>query len=115
MSRLAAFALVLGASLADYAGAHTLAFNALLLAVPVTAFAGLRTVCERLDGNAERAHAYGWALILALLLVATAARAPTLGDASVPAVARSALIACVVVFCLQAMSGLAAEFRTGPS
>jgi hypothetical protein len=35
------------------------------------------------------------------------------GDASVPAVARSALIACVLVFCLQALAALAAELRAG--
>ena len=73
----------------------------------------LRTVfvSERLDGRSNPAHAYGWAVVLALLLVATAARAPAVGDPSVPAVARSAVIACVVVFCLQALGALAAELR----
>jgi hypothetical protein len=52
--------------------------------------------------------------MLGLLLVATAARAPSVGDSSVPAVARSALIACIVVFCLQALSALAAELRNSP-
>lgn len=79
--------------------------------MPVTVIAGLRSVSERLDGKSAPAHAYGWAVVLALLLVATAARAPAVGDPSVPAVARSALIACVVVFCLQAMGALAAELR----
>jgi hypothetical protein len=53
--------------------------------------------------------------MLALLLVATAARAPSIGDSSVPAVARSALIACVVLFCLQALAALAGELRAGSS
>jgi len=83
--------------------------------VPVTAIAGLRSVADRLDGKAEPTHAFAWALMLAFLLVATASRAPSLGDPSVPAVARSALIACVVVFCLQALSALAGELRTGSS
>jgi hypothetical protein len=52
--------------------------------------------------------------MLGLLLVATAARAPSVGDSSVPAVARSALIACVVLFCLQALTALAAEIRDSP-
>jgi hypothetical protein len=52
--------------------------------------------------------------VLAFLLVATAARAPSVGDPSVPAVARSALTACVVVFCLQAVAALAAELRDSP-
>jgi hypothetical protein len=55
-----------------------------------------------------------WALVLGLLLVATAARAPSLGDPAVPAVARSALIACVVVFCLQVVAALAHELRDSP-
>ena len=50
-------------------------------------------------------------MVLALLLVATAARAPAVSDSTVPAVARSALIACVVVFCLQALAALATELR----
>jgi hypothetical protein len=112
---LSPIALVLGAALADHFGAHTLAFNALLLAVPLTAIAGLRCVADRLDGKAEPTHAFAWAFVLAFLLVATAARAPSVGDPSVPAVAHSALIACVVVFCLQALAALAAEFRTGSS
>jgi hypothetical protein len=53
--------------------------------------------------------------MLALLLVATAARAPSVGASSVPAVARSALIACIVLFCLQAVAALAAELRTDSS
>jgi hypothetical protein len=108
-------ALVLAAALADHFGAHTLAFDALLLAVPVTAIAGLRSVADRLDGKADPTHAFAWALVLAFLLVATAARAPSVGAPSVPAVARSALIACVVVFCLQALAALAGELRTGSS
>jgi hypothetical protein len=110
INRLAPIALVLAAALADHLGAHSIAFDFLLLAVPVTAIAGLRGVSERVDGKSS-AHAYGWAVVLALLLVATAARAPAVGDATVPTVARSALIACVVVFCLQALAALAAELR----
>ena len=81
--------------------------------MPVTVIAGLHSVAEGLDGKSEPVHAYAWGLVLTLLLVATAARAPSVGDASVPAVARSALIACVVVFCLQALAALAGELRAG--
>jgi hypothetical protein len=111
VSRFAPIALVFSAALADHAGAHTLAFDALLVAVPVTAVAGLRAVGDRLEGRAERAPAYVWGLVLALLLVAAAVRAPALGDPTVPPAARSALTACVLVFCLQAMAALAAELR----
>lgn len=109
--RLSPIALVLAAALADHFGAHGLAFDALLLGVPLTAIAGLRSVADRLDGKADPANAFAWALMLGLLLVATAARAPSVGDSSVPVVARSALIACVVLFCLQALAALAAELR----
>jgi hypothetical protein len=115
MSRLAPLALVFAAVVADGAGAHALAFDALLVAVPVTAVAGLSTVAARVDGTAERAQAYFWGVALALLLVATAARAPALGDGSVPPVARSALLACIGVFCLQAVARLAAELKSGMS
>jgi hypothetical protein len=114
MPRLAPVALVFGAALADAAASHTLAFNLLLVAVPVTAYAGLRSVAEQVDGKVARASTYVWALVLGLLLIATGSRAPAVGDTSVPAVARSALIACIVVFCAQALAALAAEFRTRP-
>jgi hypothetical protein len=111
MSRLAPVALVFGAALADAAASHMLAFDLLLIAVPLTAYAGLQAVAERVDGKLERSQAYVWGLVLGLLLIATASRAPAVGDPSVPAVARTALIACVVVFCLQAIVMLAAELR----
>jgi hypothetical protein len=115
MSRPGSVALVFGAALADHLGAHALAFDLLLVAVPATAIAGLRTVSDRVEGKVERAQAYVWVVVLALLLVATSARASALGDPSVPAIARSALLACVAVFCLQALGLLANEFRGGSS
>ncbi len=111
--RLAPLALVFAAGLADQAGAHVLAFDGLLVAVPLTAVAALRTVAERIDGGADRAQAYLWGVALALLLFATAVRAPALGDPSVPPVARSALLACIAVFCLQAVAALTRELRDG--
>jgi hypothetical protein len=108
MSRVASSALVFGAAIADHLAAHQLSFYALLTAVPVVAYAGLEAVAER-----REVAAYVWALVLGLLLVATAVRAPAFGDPGVPAVARSALLACVGIFCLQALAALAAELRTG--
>jgi hypothetical protein len=105
---------VFAAGLADQAGSHMLAFNALLVAVPVTAVAALRTVAERIDGKAEQAQTYFWGVALALLLVATAARAPRLADPTVPSIGRSALLACIAVFCLEAIAALAAELRKRP-
>jgi hypothetical protein len=79
--------------------------------VPVTAIAALRTIADHVDGKADQAQTYLWGIALAFLLVATAVRAPALGDSAVPAVARSALLACVAVFCLQAIAALATELR----
>jgi hypothetical protein len=111
MSRLAPVALVLAAALADHSGSHLLAFDALLAAVPLTAYAGLQSVADRVERQGRDVQAYVWALVLGLLLVATASRAPAVGDTSVPTVARSALLACIAVFCLQAVFALAAELR----
>ena len=91
-----------------------LAFDALLVAVPVTAVAVLRSVGDEIDGNAGRAQAYSWGVALALLLLATAVRAPALGDRAVPSLGRSALLACIGVFCLQALAALARELQRGP-
>ncbi len=103
MARITTVGLVLAAALADHSGSHGIAFYALLVAVPTAAVAGLRELGE--------SGAYLWGLVLALLLVATAGRAPAVADASVPPLARSALIACIAVFCLQALAALALEFR----
>ena len=103
MARVAVVALVLGAALADHSGAHVLAFDALLVAVPATAYAALRELGGR--------SAYLWGVVLTLLLVATAGRAPAFGDPSVPPLSRSALIACIAVFCLQALAALVVELR----
>jgi hypothetical protein len=111
MARYAPLALVFTAGLADQAGAHVLAFNALLVAVPLAAVAALRTVADRVDGSAEPWQAYSWGAALALLLLATAVRAPALADPTVPSVARSALLACIGIFCLQALAALATELR----
>ncbi len=107
MARFVTVGLVLAAALADRSGSHALAFDALLVAVPVTVYVGLQELGRR--------AAYLWGIVLGLLLLATAARAPALGDASVPPLARTALLACIVVFCLQALVALAEELRSPKS
>jgi hypothetical protein len=111
MSRFAPLALVFGAGVADQAGAHVLAFNTLLVAVPVTAGAALRAVADRVDGRTHPLEVYSWGAALGLLLVAAAVRAPSLGDPVVPSLARSALLGCAAVFCLQALVALARELQ----
>jgi hypothetical protein len=103
--------LVVAAAAADGAGAHELAFYALLLAVPAAAVAALDTFGELLDGTRDHLHALLWTVVLGLIVVGAAARAPAVTGGAVPALARSALLACLAIFCVQAIVSLAAELR----
>lgn len=103
--------LVVAAAAADGAGAHGLAFYALLLAVPAAAVAALDAFGHVLDGGRDHLHALLWTVVLALVVVGAAVRAPAVTEGAVPALARSALLACLAVFCVQAMVALAAELR----
>jgi uncharacterized membrane protein YoaK (UPF0700 family) len=103
--------LVVAAAAADGAGAHGLAFYALLAAVPAAAVVALDELGELLEGRHDQVHAVLWALVLALLVVGAAVRAPAVTEGAVPALARSALLACLGVFCVQAVLALAAELR----
>ena len=103
--------LVVAAAAADGAGAHELAFYALLLAVPAAAVVALDTFGELLDGAQNHLHALLWTVVLALIVVGAAVRAPAVTEGAVPTLARSALLACLVIFCVQAVASLAAELR----
>ena len=103
--------LVVMAAAADGAGAHELAFYALLLAVPAAAVAALDTFGELLDGARDHLHALLWTVVLGLIVVGAAVRAPAVTEGAVPALARSALLACLAIFCVQAIVSLAAELR----
>jgi hypothetical protein len=103
--------LVVAAAAADGAGAHGLAFYALLLAVPAAAVAALDAFGHVLDGTRDHLHALLWTVVLALVVAGAAVRAPAVTEGAVPALARSALLACLAVFCVQAMVALAAELR----
>jgi hypothetical protein len=103
--------LVLAAAAADGAGFHGLAFYALLLAVPAVAVAALEAFGRVLDGADEHLHALLWALVLALVVVGSAVRAPAVTEGAVPALARSALLACLAIFCVQAVVAATQELR----
>jgi len=102
--------LVIAAAAADGAGSHGLAFYALLLAVPACAVAALEAFGHVLDGADEHLYALLWTVVLALVVVGCAVRASAVGP--VPGLARSALLACLVVFCVQAAVGAARELRS---
>ena len=102
---------MIAAAAADGAGAYGLAFYALLLAVPAAAVAALDAFGNVLDGAQNHLHALLWSAVLALVVVGAAVRAPAVTEGAVPALARSALLACLAVFCVQAAVALTAELR----
>ena len=101
--------LVVAAAAADGAGAHGLAFYALLLAVPAAAVVALDELGELLEGKRDHVHALLWAIVLALIVVGAAARAPALAEGPVPPIGRVAVLACLTLFCVQAVLGLVFE------
>lgn len=114
--RLGSVLLVLGAALADAAGAHAPAYYALVVAVPVVALAALGGLGGALDGSAaaphDRAVAALSALALPFVLLAAAARAPLLVDAAPPAIGVTAVVGALAVFAAQALVAAAALART---
>ena len=109
--RLVPAALVIAAALADRAGAHGLAFDAILIAVPATAAAALAAFAEQLERGTARAQALLWAMALLFVVVGAAARAPALAEGVVPPLAVAAIVGCLTVFCAQALFALAGEVR----
>jgi hypothetical protein len=103
--------LVVAAAAADGAGAHGVAFYALLLAVPAAAAAALEAFGHVLDRATDHLHALLWTVVLVLVVAGAAVRAPAVTEGAVPGLARSALVACLAIFCVQAVVALAAELR----
>jgi hypothetical protein len=103
--------LVVAAAAADGAGAHGIAFYALFLAVPAAAAVVLDELGGVLDRVRDPVHAMLWTIVLALTVVGAAARAPDLSRGLVPGIARTTLLACLAIFCVQAVLALAAELR----
>jgi protein-S-isoprenylcysteine O-methyltransferase Ste14 len=99
-------ALVLLVTVTDAAGAASLSFYLLLAAVPAIVVAGLASLEELVQLGARpyrRAVGVLHAVALLLILVAAALRAPLRAEGTVPRAAISAVIACLVVFALQAL------------
>jgi hypothetical protein len=105
-TRLGSVALVLGAALADAAGEHSLAYYALVAAVPVVALAALSGLGDVLDGSAATPHDRGIAVLSAValpfVLLATAVRAPLLTEGSPPVVGVTAVVGALTIFAVQA-------------
>lgn len=108
-------ALVAVAPLSDAAGAHTLAFWALVAAVPFAAACALDSFGAYLEARehaVRSAQALLWAPALLLLLAAAAARGPALATAGVPRLGVTALVGCLFVLALKAaVCGYEALYR----
>lgn len=101
--------------MADTLGAHRLSFYLLLGAIVVVAVSTLERYGRIVEVGAVATTAVAVArfqavlggIALALALVAAAARAPFLGDATVPPIGLSALVGALGVLLLQAVARLA--------
>lgn len=102
------------AALADARGAHGLAFDALLAAVPFAAVAALVGFGDWLEHRADPLggiQALLWTLVLAMLVLSCAARSPATVAHTLPPLGRSALQACLALFALKASLGLVPVLR----
>jgi hypothetical protein len=107
-------ALVLLVTVSDAAGVSTLSFYLLLAAIPAIVVAGLASLEELVQPGAlphRRAVGMLHVVTLLLVLVAAALRAPLRAEGTVPQAAVSAVIACLVVFAVQALIGALPAIR----
>ena len=107
-------ALVLLVTITDAAGAATLSFYLLLGAVPAIVVAGLAALEELVQSGAlphRRTVGVLHVVTLLLVLVSAALRAPLRAEGSVPRAAVSAVIACLVIFAIQAVIGATPAIR----
>ncbi|HZO97468.1 MAG TPA: hypothetical protein VFB42_08865 [Gaiellaceae bacterium] len=104
--------LVAAAAAADAHGAHGLALDALLAAVPFAAVAGLAAFggyLDRRDDPVVALQALLWAVALVLLLVSCEVRSSAIHG--VPPLAVSSLVACLGVFAIKAVVAAAPYAR----
>jgi hypothetical protein len=97
--------LAIAAAVADRHGAHGLAFDALLGAVPFAAVAAIVAFGEHLERRDDPLVALQsllWGFALALLVLSCAARSPATSTHTLPPLGWSALVACLGVFALKA-------------
>jgi hypothetical protein len=99
---------------ADARGAHGLAFDALLAAVPFTAVTALICFGEYLEhraGSLGGLQSLLWGLALAFLVLSCAARSPAAETQTLPPLGASALAACLVVFGIKLLLAVAPHLR----
>ena len=104
MRRVLPGLLAIAAFYADGRGSHSLAFDALLGAIPFAAVAALEAFGTFLDAREDAVagvQALLWALALSLLVLSCAARSPDTAAGSLPTLGASALVAALVVFAVK--------------
>jgi hypothetical protein len=106
--------LVLVAAFADGRGAHGLALNALLGAVPfaaVSALVGFGEYLERRENAVAGLQALLWTLATGLLVLSCAARSPATQTHALPPLGASALVGCLAVLAIKAFVAIAPQLR----
>jgi hypothetical protein len=106
--------LVIVAAFADSRGAHGLAFDALLGAVPFAAVSALVGFGEYLEDRAESVaglQALLWTLATGLLVLSCAARSPATETHALPPLGASALVGCLAVLAIKAFVAIAPQLR----
>lgn len=106
--------LVIAAAYADARGAHGLAFDALLAAIPFAAVSSL--VCfgaylEHREDAIGGLQALLWTLALGLLVLSCAARSPATETHALPPLGASALAGCLAIFAIKACVAIAPQLR----
>ena len=102
------------AAVADSRGAHGIAFDALLGAIPFAAVSSLDafgTYLDRRENAVAGVQALLWTLALALLVLSCAARSPATQTQTLPPLGWSALVACLGVFAVKLCVGAAPYLR----
>jgi hypothetical protein len=106
--------LVVVAAFADARGAHGLAFDALLAAIPfaaVSALTGFGEYLEQRDRAVTGLQALLWTLALGLLVLSCAARSPATETHALPPLGASALVGCLAVLAIKACVAIAPQLR----
>jgi hypothetical protein len=106
--------LVVIAAFADARGAHGLAFNALLGAIPfaaVSALVGFGEYLERREDAVAGLQALLWTLAVALLVLSCAARSPATETHALPPLGASALVGCLAVLAIKVCVAVAPQLR----
>jgi hypothetical protein len=102
------------AAFADARGAHGLAFDALLGAIPfaaVAALVGFGEYLEERDDAVAGLQALLWTLAVALLVLSCAARSPATETQTLPPLGASALIGCLAVLGIKLCVAVVPQLR----